>query len=84
MTRQPNSVEARDIAYHFHSNTNARRHEEIGPVVIEKGDGIYVEDNNGKRYIEAMAGLWSVGVGFSEKRLVKPSDAMVLCSLAKR
>ena len=71
MTRQPNSVEARDIQYHFHPNTNARRHEEIGPVVIEKGEGIYVEDNNGKRYIEGLAGLWSVGVGFSEPRLAK-------------
>lgn len=78
MTRQPNSVEARDIAYHFHSNTNARRHEEIGPVVIEKGDGIYVEDNNGKRYIEAMAGLWSVGVGFSEKRLADAAHKQML------
>ncbi|MCB1470587.1 MAG: aspartate aminotransferase family protein, partial [Rhizobiaceae bacterium] len=39
--------------------------------IIEKGDGVYVEDNTGKRYIEAMAGLWSVGVGFSEPRLVE-------------
>jgi 4-aminobutyrate--pyruvate transaminase len=70
MTAQPNSVEARDISYHMHSYTNARRHEEIGPLVIEKGDGIYVEDASGKRYIEAMAGLWSVAVGFSEQRLV--------------
>ncbi len=70
MTAQPNSVEARDISYHMHSYTNARKHEEIGPLVIEKGDGVYVEDASGKRYIEAMAGLWSVAVGFSEQRLV--------------
>jgi len=71
MVTQPNSIEAKDIQYHFHSNTNARRHEEIGPLVIEKGEGIYVEDNSGKRYIEGLAGLWSVGVGFGEKRLVE-------------
>jgi len=70
MTTQPNSAEARDIRYHLHSYTNARKHEEIGPLIIEKGDGIYVEDASGKRYIEAMAGLWSVAVGFSEQRLV--------------
>ncbi|MBI0025027.1 aspartate aminotransferase family protein [Bartonella sp. M0187] len=67
---KPNSPEARDISYHMHGNTNARRHEEIGPMIIEKGEGIYVEDSNGKKYIEALAGLWSVGVGFSEQRLV--------------
>ncbi|WP_206454820.1 aspartate aminotransferase family protein [Aurantimonas marina] len=70
MTVQPNSIEARDIAFHLHSYTNARKHEANGPVVIDKGDGVYVTDTDGNRYIEAMAGLWSVAVGFGEKRLV--------------
>ena len=39
-------------------------------MVVERGDGVHVVDIHGKRYIEAMAGLWSVGVGFSEERLV--------------
>lgn len=71
MNDKPNSIEARDVAYHLHPYTNAKKHLEAGPLVINRGEGIYVFDNNGKRYIEAMAGLWSVGVGFNEKRLVK-------------
>lgn len=70
MDAHPNSPEARDINYHLHPYTDARRHQEMGPLIIEKGDGVYVEDNAGNRYIEAMAGLWSVAVGFSEQRLV--------------
>ena len=70
MTYQPNSPEARDIAYHLHGYTNARRHDEVGPLVIDHGEGIHVVDIHGNRYIEAMAGLWSVALGFSEKRLV--------------
>ena len=70
MAAQPNSPEARDIAYHLHGYTDARKHNETGPLVIVKGDGVYVEDNHGNRYIEAMAGLWSVALGFSEPRLV--------------
>jgi 4-aminobutyrate--pyruvate transaminase len=70
MTAQPNSPEARDIAYHLHGYTDARKHADAGPLVIAKGDGVYVEDIHGKRYIEAMAGLWSVALGFSEPRLV--------------
>lgn len=66
----PNSIEARDVAYHLHSYTDARKHEEAGPLIVEKGEGIYVEDNNGKRYIEGMAGLWSVALGFGEQRLI--------------
>ncbi len=70
MTLIPNSIHARDVAYLLHPNTNARRHEKTGPIVIDRGEGIYVYDDQGKQYIEAMAGLWSVGVGFGEQRLV--------------
>ncbi len=63
--------EARDIEYHFHAYTNARRHQEVGPMIIEGGEGIYVTDNEGRRYIEGMAGLWSVALGFNEPRLVQ-------------
>jgi 4-aminobutyrate--pyruvate transaminase len=71
MTALPNSAAARDIEYYFHPVTNARRHEEVGPMIIAKGKGVYVYDDMGKEYIEAMAGLWSVAVGFGEERLVK-------------
>ncbi len=66
----PNSPEARDVRYHLHGYTNAKAHAEAGPLVIDRGEGIHVIDAAGKRYIEAMAGLWSVALGFSEPRLV--------------
>lgn len=69
MAYKPNSDEARDAAYHMHGYTNAKKHTEVGPLIIERGDGIYVYDNEGNKYIEAMSGLWSAGLGFSEKRL---------------
>ena len=45
MTDRPNSLAARDIAYYFHPATNARRHEKVGPMMIERGEGIYVFDD---------------------------------------
>lgn len=70
MTHAPNSPEARDVAYHFHAYTNAMAHAEVGPQIIENGEGVFVFDNHGKRYVEAMAGLWSVAVGFGNERLI--------------
>jgi 4-aminobutyrate--pyruvate transaminase len=70
MTVRQNSPEARDIAHHFHSYTNAATHPDVGPKIIESGDGIYVTDSEGNKYIEAMAGLWSTALGFSEQRLI--------------
>ncbi len=69
--------EARDIAHHFHGYTDAKRHEEIGPLVIESGQGIYVTDASGKRYIEGLSGLWSVGLGFQEQRLIDAATAQL-------
>lgn len=71
MTKLSNSLGAADIATALHPYTNARRHEEAGPMVMRRGDGVRVEDAQGKTYIEALAGLWSVAVGFSEPRLVE-------------
>lgn len=60
-----------DVAYQLHSYTNARRHREEGPCIMDRGDGIHVYDTEGKEYIEGMSGLWSVAVGFSEPRLAR-------------
>ncbi len=65
------TISGKDIAYHFHSYTNPVLHEEIGPQIISKGQGIYVYDETGKKYIEGMAGLWCTSLGFSEKRLIE-------------
>jgi 4-aminobutyrate--pyruvate transaminase len=64
------SLEERDSAFLLHGYTNARKHLTRGPLVIERGEGIYVFDSHGRRYIEAMSGLWSVALGFNEQRLV--------------
>ena len=77
MTALPNSTAARDIAYYLHPATNARRHESLGPMVIERGEGVYVYDDQGKQYIEGLAGLWSVAVGFGEERLVQAAAAQM-------
>ncbi len=71
MTLQPNSMEARDVAFHLHPYTNAALHEQVGPLVITGGDGVHVIDSTGRRYIEGLAGLFCASLGFSEPRLVE-------------
>jgi 4-aminobutyrate---pyruvate transaminase len=73
MTQEPlsNSVAHRDVAFHIHSQTNPKQFEEHGPFVVERGEGIHVFDSGGKKYIDAMAGLWCASLGFSNKRLAE-------------
>jgi 4-aminobutyrate--pyruvate transaminase len=71
------SLARADIANELHPYADARLHERIGPIVIDRGEGIYVYDTTGKEYIEGMAGLWSVAVGFNEPRLVQAAAAQM-------
>ncbi|MFP5405419.1 MAG: aminotransferase [Gammaproteobacteria bacterium] len=65
---------AKDIAHLIHPYTDLDVHADRGPVVIERGEGPYVFDSEGKRYLEGMAALWCVSLGFSEPRLVEAAE----------
>jgi len=65
-----NTVAARrDQSFHLHPATNLRAVQKEGPLVITRGEGVYVYDDEGRRYLEGMAGLWCASLGFSERRL---------------
>ena len=66
-----NSNAARDIAHHLHPYTNFKKHESEGPLTIVRGRGVHVIDDDGKEYIEGMAGLWSASLGFDNERIAK-------------
>jgi len=70
MTQLSNSLANRDIENFLHPYTNLAAHQETGPLVITKGDGVYVYDEAGNKYIEGLAGLWCTALGFGEQRLV--------------
>ena len=67
----PNSVQARDIASIVHPQTNLVQHLEQGPMVIERGQGCYVYDDNGTQYLDAAAGLWCASLGYASERLAR-------------
>jgi len=64
----------RDYRYYINPYTNLKANETSGPLVIERGQGVFVYDENGKEYLEGMSGLWCVSLGFSEERLVQAAE----------
>jgi len=75
MAHLGNSAASRDIAYVLHPYTNLKAHQEKGPLVITEGKGVHVYDEDGKAYIEGLAGLWCTALGFGEERLVEAAAA---------
>ncbi|WP_066733183.1 aspartate aminotransferase family protein [Cupriavidus sp. D384] len=71
----PTDLASEDIAAHLHPFTNLAAHPDVGPLVITRGDGIHVEDDQGRRYVEAMSGLWCASLGFSHARVIEAGVA---------
>ncbi len=63
------TLENADRQFALHPFTHLSNHQAQGPFVIERGDGIYVWDDQGNRLLEGMSGLWCTSLGFSEYRL---------------
>ncbi|MEE8166110.1 MAG: aminotransferase class III-fold pyridoxal phosphate-dependent enzyme, partial [Myxococcota bacterium] len=51
--------------------TNLALHEVRGPLMIERGKGIYVYDSDGREYIEGLAGLWCTALGYGVEELAE-------------
>jgi len=66
-----NSLSRRDADSVFHPYTNAIANREDGPLVVTRGDGVYVWDEDGEKYIEGMSGLWCASLGFGKDRLAE-------------
>src|SRR5260221_3328068 len=71
------SPASRDIAHMIHPYTNLKTHETEGPLVITRGEGVFIYDDAGKQYLEGLAGLWCASLGFSEPRLAEAAYAQM-------
>ena len=47
-------------------------------LVIERGDGVYVWDESGKRYLDAIASLWYCNVGYGRREIADAVAAQTL------
>src|SRR5690606_23154849 len=68
---QGNSLAARDVRSMIHPYTNLSTHLTEGPLIIQRGKGVHVYDEEGREYIEGLAGLWCASFGFGEEELIK-------------
>jgi 4-aminobutyrate--pyruvate transaminase len=68
---QLSNYATRDVEALLHPTTNLNSHRFSGPLILEKGEGVYVIDTQGKRYIEGLAGLWCTALGYGNQELVE-------------
>ena len=55
----------------IYPTTNFKATEQL---VIDRGEGIYVYDKDGKQYLEGMAGLWCTSLGYGNQEIIAASN----------
>lgn len=68
-THNKELLETLDKTYFWHPFTQMKLYEEEGGIIFEKGEGIYLYDIYGNKYIDAISSLWCNIHGHNNKRL---------------
>ena len=71
MIENRNRLEEWDREHFFHPSTHMAQHArgESPARVIEGGEGVHIVDRNGKRSLDAFAGLYCVNVGYGRREI---------------
>ncbi|RDY25822.1 adenosylmethionine--8-amino-7-oxononanoate transaminase [Romboutsia weinsteinii] len=64
-------LQEKDLKYIWHPCSQMKDYEKFPPIVIEKGEGVFLEDVNGKKYLDAVSSWWVNLFGHSNKRINK-------------
>ena len=59
----------RDAAVVWHGFTQMAVYEDSAPVIVERGEGNYLYDVDGRRYLDAISSLWVITLGHADPDL---------------
>ncbi|MGH0030922.1 MAG: aminotransferase [Myxococcota bacterium] len=68
---------ALDAKHHLHPFADPEAIRKHGAIVMARGEGVFLEDTAGHRYLDGMAGLWCVQVGYGRPELVEAARAQL-------
>ncbi|HKZ73401.1 MAG TPA: adenosylmethionine--8-amino-7-oxononanoate transaminase [Steroidobacteraceae bacterium] len=69
-TRHDNAAwAARDLARVWHPCTQMKDHEQLPPIPIRRGEGVWLEDFEGRRYLDAISSWWVNLFGHANPRI---------------
>src|ERR1700685_3753164 len=71
------NLATRDVETLVPPHTNLSGFRDTGPLIVERGQGVYVYDTDGKPYIAAMAGLGCTARGYGNEELVEAAASQM-------
>ncbi|MEX2482784.1 MAG: aminotransferase [Gammaproteobacteria bacterium] len=84
MTTPNSTLAARDLDAVLHPQTHLGQHHSKGPMMLARAEGVYMYDDQGKQYLEGLAGLWCTALGYGNEELARAAyDQMKTLSYAQ-
>src|SRR5882724_13246610 len=77
-TRTTSEWQGLDNAHYLHPFTDHAALRRKGSRIVTRGEGIYIYDADGRRLLDAMSGLWCVGLGYGRQELVEAARRQML------
>jgi L-2,4-diaminobutyrate transaminase len=73
MSPEPGVSSLYDLDRHhvFHPFTSIAEQQTAGPRIMTGGNGVWIRDAEGREYMDAMAGLWCVNVGYGREEIAE-------------
>ncbi|WIF96179.1 adenosylmethionine--8-amino-7-oxononanoate transaminase [Caminicella sporogenes] len=62
-------LQQKDLKYIWHPCSQMKDYEDFPPIIIKKGKGVFLEDINGKKYLDAVSSWWVNLFGHSNQRI---------------
>ena len=66
MKMSPEQLDRQSV---LHPWTSIAEHAKSGPLMITRGEGARLWDRNGREYIDGLAGLWCVDIGYGRREV---------------
>lgn len=64
-------LKEKDLKYIWHPCSQMKDYEEFPPIVVERGEGLYLVDKEGNRYLDAISSWWVNLFGHNNLRINK-------------
>ena len=65
------TLEEMDRQSLFHPLTSIATHMKNGPLIVERGRGVRIQDHKGRELIDCGAGLWCVNIGYGRPEIAE-------------
>ncbi len=70
-------IRSANAQHMYHPMIDPKTVAQSPPLILERGEGVYVYDIDGKRYLDTVASLWNVNVGHNRPEVIAAMKAQL-------